>query len=75
MPLLRGVLSDLAELIGLKAVSALVHHFGGQQIYIPKVDNTARDTQINALAKKGITPKALASRFHLSEQRIRDILK
>ena len=71
------MLLELAAILpdGQDAVKKLVEHFGGQSLYIPKKDNTARDKEIRRAHRTGLQPRRLALKFNLSEQRIRDILR
>ena len=77
MELRNEVLLELAAILpgGQKAVEKLVEHFGGQNLYIPKTNNVARDKAICRAANMGLKPGRVALKFGLSEQRIRDIVR
>lgn len=68
---------ELVEVIGLEAFNALVYHYGGSSIYIPKTDTIerqARNVKICEAYKKGEGIKSLSNKYHLTENQIRSII-
>lgn len=66
-----------AEVLGVEAALKLSENYGGEEIYIPKIDsvhNMERDAAICRLHAQGLTVKQLCERFGLKRQTIYDIL-
>lgn len=71
-----GEMQDIAECIGIDAFKKLVRLCGGQMIYIPKADSVARPVR-NRLIKSefnGANYRRLASKYGLTERRVREIV-
>lgn len=67
---------DLADLLGLNIFLKLVEQCGGTNIYIPKAETIGRAAR-NAMIRAeftGYNIKALATKYQLSEVRIRSII-
>ena len=48
---LRPDQRELADIIGLDAYKKLIHHYGGNQLYIQQVDSVLRDLRQGAERK------------------------
>jgi hypothetical protein len=85
-PLGRRRYEMLADVVGTEAANALVAHYGGYELYVPRcaaVLQAARDAQINEIfvneTNKGRSSAEvvfhLARRYKLSDKRVWNILK
>lgn len=67
---------DIQEAIGEEAGQRLAEHYGGSEIYIPRVSLLrARNIQIQQGRNTGKSVIELAAEFRLSRRRVRAILK
>ena len=68
---------ELAHIIGLEPYKKLVQHYGGSYIYINKPDTVVRNERNEEICRKfnGSNYSQLAQEFHLTENRIRSILR
>ena len=67
----------IAEMLGVETALKLSECYGGEEIYIPKIDavhNAERDAEICRLRAQGLSVKQLMERFGLGRQTIYDIL-
>ncbi len=76
---LDGVYAEIAGFFkdsGREIAMTLARHFGGQNIYFPSLKTVSMPGRNQRILAdfKGANYKELASRFDLSEQRIRDIV-
>lgn len=69
--------AELVDLIGVENTVAVVKHFSGTQVYIPKFKNLAkeyRDSEIYDDYKKGISYNTLSTKYELTATAIRNIV-
>ena len=74
---LPGELVRIARVAGLKAAVNIAIEFKGTALYIPSLSDLlrkARDAKIVSAYDEGVSVKALAQRYVLSERRIRHII-
>lgn len=73
---LRDDQRELAEVIGLGAYKKLIHHYGGNQLYIQQIDSVLKDYRDKELNEKfdGSNYKELSREYGISEMTIRDIV-
>ena len=80
MAALEGVYREISEMIGDpkggEVALVLARHFGGQNIYFPKLDRTMLPERDRRIREEftGRNHKFLARRYNLSVQRVRDIV-
>jgi Uncharacterized conserved protein len=67
----------LAEIIGLESYKAIVHHFGGNSIYIHKADTIIKELRDQEIKNKfnGSNFSTLAKEYNLSIRQVRNILE
>lgn len=68
---------ELAKVIGLEPYKKLVQHYGGSYIYINKPDTVVRNERNEEIFRKftGSNYCQLAQEYHLTENRIRSIIR
>jgi len=69
--------SELVELIGVENTIAVVKYFSGNQIYIPKFRNLAKDYRDNEIYHDyqiGMSYKALSAKYELTANAVRNIV-
>ena len=73
---LSGDQRELAETVGLEAYRKLVEHFGGCQIYIPKLEMTLKKIRNIEIRNSfnGSNYRELSKKYNLSEIMIRRIV-
>ncbi|MCM1271398.1 MAG: DNA-binding protein [Ruminococcus flavefaciens] len=73
---LRDDQKELAEVIGLEAYKRLIKHYGGNPLYIQKVDSVLKDIRDQEINEKfdGGNYKELAREYGICELTIRDIV-
>lgn len=66
---------NLANIIGFENYINLVSEYGGQNVYVPKLDNLAKLSRNLAICNEftGYNYKALSKKYGLSEVTIRTI--
>lgn len=72
------IIMELVDTIGLEHTQKLVNTFGGSQLYIPMIENIAREyrnSEIYRDYKNGTTYHALSKKYNLSSMTIRNVVK
>lgn len=73
---LSGEQRELAEIIGLDAYKKLIEHFGGCQLYIPKLETILKEVRNKEIKENfnGFNYRELAKKYHVSEMTVRKIV-
>lgn len=72
------IVTELIDTIGLEHTQKLVNTFGGSQLYIPMIENIAkeyRNSEIYRDYKNGMNYHALSQKYNLSSVTIRKVVK
>lgn len=75
---LPDVYQRIVDLIGYRSMLALISNYGGDYMYVPKLDQlqrVMRDDKLMADYIKGTTPDQLAHRYNLSVVQVYEIIK
>lgn len=75
---LPEVYQRIVDLIGYRSMLALISNYGGDYMYVPKLDQlqrAMRDDKLMTEYIKGITPDQLAHRYNLSIVQVYEIIK
>lgn len=68
----------LYDIVGAEAARALIHHFGGDRLYIPSCRNYGKQARNRAIVRAydgGESVGRIALRYSLSERMVWNILK
>lgn len=73
---LSGEQRELAETVGLDAYKKLIEHFGGCQLYVPKLETVLKEARNKEIKENftGFNYRELAKKYHVSEMTIRKIV-
>ena len=75
----NGTVSGLVQVLGVENTVRLLEVFGGSQLYIPRLEtltkNECRNSMIFTDCMNGMSYKAVARKYGLSEVAIRKIIK
>ena len=68
---------DLVRVVGIDAALRLCEEYGGDKIYIPKVDawNVEQRRELIRKEYNGYNVKGLAKKYHLTVRTVQNILK
>lgn len=69
---------EILEYIGLENASILINLFGGSHVYIPTIDTIKKEYRNGLIYQdylKGTKFKHIATKYRLSENRVRAIIK
>lgn len=74
---LTGIYAELAEVVGEEGALAIAERFGGQYVYLSKLESLQRKDRNAAIrqAFNGRNYRELAAKYNLSTQSIRDIVR
>ena len=71
--------SELVQVLGIENTVRLIEVFGGSQLYIPRLEtltkNEYRNSMICTDCMNGMSYRAVASKYGLSEMAIRKIIR
>lgn len=71
--------SELVQVLGIENTVRLIETFGGSQLYIPRLEtltkNEYRNSMICTDCMNGMSYRAVASKYGLSEMAIRKIIR
>ena len=71
--------SELVQVLGIENTVRLIETFGGSQLYIPRLEtltkNEYRNSMIYTDCMNGMSYRAVASKYGLSEMAIRKIIR
>ena len=75
----NGTVSELVQILGVENTVRLIEVFGGSQVYIPRLETLTRNEYRNSMictdCMNGMSYRAVASKYGLSEIAIRKIVK
>lgn len=73
---LPGEVQHIVNLIGLKTTFKLINEYGGESIYLPKLETISRLVRDNMIRKEytGSNLKELSAKFKLTTRHLRTIV-